>query len=292
MVTGQVPFDADSEYAIMRAHVELAPPPPRSIYPDIPNALERIILKALAKRPAERFQSAEEMAKALREAERVSVPVEVREPQRKGTVLLPPQHAGQRHGSPRLLAIFGGGGMLLVAFIAMMVWGRGGIQPPPPEPPKEGISSPQPSPATPPVVPPPPEPVPPVPPPRISPLEQARTSWQAGKCSEADAALEKARQQPDAAEPYREAIDLLLKDGPCSGSPLLGTNDPVVHLKKVLQSREDRSSLPYLVEVTTEFGVMPAVRLERIRRLEPGNPGLVELDNGDRLQGTIRIRKG
>ena len=134
-VTGQVPFDADSEYAIMRAHVELAPPPPRSICPDIPKALERIILKALAKRPSERFQGAEEMAKALREVERAPVPVELGETQRKGTVLLPPQPQELRRGNPRLLAIFGGVGMILAALIAMIVWGRGGTPTPPP--PKE-----------------------------------------------------------------------------------------------------------------------------------------------------------
>ncbi len=305
MVTGQVPFDADSEYAIMRAHVELAPPPPRSICPDIPKVLEGIILKALAKRPSERFQSAEEMARALREVEREPVPVELGEPQRKGTILLPPQPQELRRGSPRLFAIFGGMGVILFTLIAMMVWERGGIQTPPPpnqtvrvskpsrvEPPKEGVSPSQPVPGGPTTGPSLPEPVTPPPPPPISPLEQARTLWQAGKCSEADAALREAQRQPDEAKPYRVAIDLLLQHGPCSRSTLLGTNDPVVHLKKVLQLTEDLSSLPYLVEVRTEFGIMPPIRLEKIRRLEPGNPGLVELDNGDRLQGTIRIRKG
>jgi serine/threonine protein kinase len=65
MVTGKLPFDADSEYGIMRAHVELQPPPPRQFYPHVPEHLERAVLKCLAKNPADRFQTAVELSEAI-----------------------------------------------------------------------------------------------------------------------------------------------------------------------------------------------------------------------------------
>ncbi len=65
MVTGQVPFPSDSEYEVMRAHIEEPPPPPTGINADIPQALSDIILKALAKKPQDRFPSAEVFRKAI-----------------------------------------------------------------------------------------------------------------------------------------------------------------------------------------------------------------------------------
>ncbi|HLA23832.1 MAG TPA: PASTA domain-containing protein [bacterium] len=61
MVTGQLPFAGDSPIATALAHVNQAPPPPRSIVPDLPPSVEGIILLALAKSPARRYRSAGEM---------------------------------------------------------------------------------------------------------------------------------------------------------------------------------------------------------------------------------------
>ena len=68
MVTGQVPFDADTPFAIILKHINDPLPLPTEIYPDIPEAVERVILKAMSKNPDDRYQSADQMAKALREA--------------------------------------------------------------------------------------------------------------------------------------------------------------------------------------------------------------------------------
>jgi serine/threonine-protein kinase len=65
MVTGRLPFKSDSEFALMSAHLTAAPPPPISFAPDIPATLNDVILKSIAKDPAQRFQSAEEFRDAL-----------------------------------------------------------------------------------------------------------------------------------------------------------------------------------------------------------------------------------
>lgn len=68
MVTGQVPFDAETPLAVMMKHVYDPLPLPRSLRPDIPEVIERIILKALAKLPEDRFQSAVQMVETLERA--------------------------------------------------------------------------------------------------------------------------------------------------------------------------------------------------------------------------------
>lgn len=65
MVTGQRPFQATSDYSIMAAHVKSAPRPPLELQPGLPSSLNDIILIAIAKDPAERFQTAEAFRNAL-----------------------------------------------------------------------------------------------------------------------------------------------------------------------------------------------------------------------------------
>lgn len=70
LVAGRGPFDEvrGREHAMRYAHCERRPPPPSRFAPqEIPPAVEEAILKAIAKRPEHRFQSAGEMAAALRE---------------------------------------------------------------------------------------------------------------------------------------------------------------------------------------------------------------------------------
>jgi serine/threonine protein kinase/DNA-binding CsgD family transcriptional regulator len=65
MATGQLPFNADDITALMLQHVQQAPPPPRLIVPNLPEALERVILKSLEKQVTRRFQNGRAMADAL-----------------------------------------------------------------------------------------------------------------------------------------------------------------------------------------------------------------------------------
>ena len=68
MLTQRTPFDADTPLAILMKHVNDPLPLPRRINPEIPEPFERIVFKSLAKKPEERYQSAAEMAQALRAA--------------------------------------------------------------------------------------------------------------------------------------------------------------------------------------------------------------------------------
>jgi serine/threonine-protein kinase len=65
LVTGRLPFESDSEYALVRAQVEAPPPSPRQLTPGVSPELEQVILRALAKASQERFQHTEEFSLAL-----------------------------------------------------------------------------------------------------------------------------------------------------------------------------------------------------------------------------------
>ena len=68
MLTGHTPYDADTPLAVLMKHVNDPLPLPRKVDPAIPEAFERVVLKALAKDPNDRYQAAEEMAQALQRA--------------------------------------------------------------------------------------------------------------------------------------------------------------------------------------------------------------------------------
>ncbi len=63
--TGRLPFQAENEYQLMRAQVNQAPPAPSELKPDLPSGLSDIILRALAKDPGHRYQTADEFRLAL-----------------------------------------------------------------------------------------------------------------------------------------------------------------------------------------------------------------------------------
>jgi serine/threonine-protein kinase len=65
MLTGRLPFDGESPIAIALKHLREPPPRPRAVQPDVPLRLEGIVLKAMAKRPEDRYRSAREMAADL-----------------------------------------------------------------------------------------------------------------------------------------------------------------------------------------------------------------------------------
>jgi eukaryotic-like serine/threonine-protein kinase len=70
MLTGQLPFKGDSQYSLMTAHLNEVPAAPITLRSDLPAGLSEIIMIAIAKDPANRFQSADAFRAAL-----ASVPV-------------------------------------------------------------------------------------------------------------------------------------------------------------------------------------------------------------------------
>jgi serine/threonine protein kinase len=65
VATGLLPFITKTVDEAVKKHVQTQPPPPRQVRPDLPEALEAIILRCLAKQPDERFATASELAGAL-----------------------------------------------------------------------------------------------------------------------------------------------------------------------------------------------------------------------------------
>src|SRR5215470_8166644 len=81
MLTGKLPFDTDSQYALMTAQLNSDPPPPITLRSDLPPALNQIILMCMAKDPDKRFQSADALRAALK-----TVPVSALPPARTTAV--------------------------------------------------------------------------------------------------------------------------------------------------------------------------------------------------------------
>jgi serine/threonine protein kinase len=64
-VTGRKPFEEKSQFEVMLAHVNSIPLAPSMVNPQVPAELSDIVLKAMAKHPAARFQTAEEFRQSL-----------------------------------------------------------------------------------------------------------------------------------------------------------------------------------------------------------------------------------
>jgi eukaryotic-like serine/threonine-protein kinase len=61
MLTGQVPFTGDTPLEIAMKHLSEVPRPPSELRPEVPHDLDSVVLRALAKDPGERYQSADEV---------------------------------------------------------------------------------------------------------------------------------------------------------------------------------------------------------------------------------------
>jgi serine/threonine protein kinase len=68
MLTGQLPFMADTPFGFMHMHVNETPPSVHNLQTELPSSVDRIIHQALAKDPNDRFASANDMAKAFKTA--------------------------------------------------------------------------------------------------------------------------------------------------------------------------------------------------------------------------------
>lgn len=66
MITGETPFSGDLPMQVAMQHLHIPPPPPRQKRSDLPPAAEQVILRALAKRPVDRYDRAQDLANAFR----------------------------------------------------------------------------------------------------------------------------------------------------------------------------------------------------------------------------------
>ncbi len=135
MVTGRVPFQAETPMAVVIKHITEPLSLPRQVNPNIPEAVERVILKALAKDPDDRFNRASDLAKALRKAVAgVSPPPVVEGPSPVETVVPSPAlstlvdtpappttKVRPRRRFPWVWAIAGGGLLALLAVAAVVL---------------------------------------------------------------------------------------------------------------------------------------------------------------------------
>jgi serine/threonine protein kinase len=85
LVVGRLPFSGDTPFIIVHKHIYEAPTPPRQVLPELPEAIEAVLLKALNKNPDDRYGTPDELAEAFREAVQqssiINLPVERRQPE-------------------------------------------------------------------------------------------------------------------------------------------------------------------------------------------------------------------
>ena len=90
MVVGQVPFNADTPFSIIHDHIYTPLPMPRSINKKVPESVERVLLKALAKERADRYEDVPLLVQAFKSAwESAGVPMQ-------GTALTLPSVTGKQ----------------------------------------------------------------------------------------------------------------------------------------------------------------------------------------------------
>ncbi|MCA9928838.1 MAG: serine/threonine-protein kinase PknK, partial [Anaerolineales bacterium] len=91
LLTGRLPFDADTPFGLIKQHLDVSPPSPSEYNPDIPLAAEMVLNKALAKQPDARYQKAREMAAELQQAAQTSPDVLLQPP--PVTTIAPPKES-------------------------------------------------------------------------------------------------------------------------------------------------------------------------------------------------------
>jgi serine/threonine protein kinase len=68
MVTGRLPYEADTPIAVVMKHISEPIPMPTKINPTIPESVEQVVVKSMSKDPIDRYQTAGDLATALRQA--------------------------------------------------------------------------------------------------------------------------------------------------------------------------------------------------------------------------------
>ncbi|MGA2328683.1 MAG: protein kinase [Bryobacteraceae bacterium] len=98
IVTGTRPFKGDSDYSIMVAHLEQQPVPPIQLDPTLPPGLDEVILTAIQKDPADRFQTAQAFRGALESVKQSLAPPVGEKPAVGAAAAAPPVMAPTQTG--------------------------------------------------------------------------------------------------------------------------------------------------------------------------------------------------
>jgi serine/threonine-protein kinase len=102
LLTGALPFEGQTAMAVAAAIQTIEPPPPSARRPGLPAGLERVVMKALAKNAAERFQTVADFARELAPfATEGAATTPLVEPPRPSRALEPLRRGGTHEDSPR-----------------------------------------------------------------------------------------------------------------------------------------------------------------------------------------------
>ena len=101
LLTGQVPFSGDTPVEIAMKHLSSVPEPPSAKRAEVPRDLDLVVMRALAKDPAERYHSAEEMDADLRRINRGVAISPATEEAATAIISRPPPTAATEVGPPR-----------------------------------------------------------------------------------------------------------------------------------------------------------------------------------------------
>jgi serine/threonine-protein kinase len=123
LTTGKRPFDGDSQFAIMSAHLEKQPVPPINLDASLPPALNDIILLSVAKEPAQRFQTADAFRKALQSAGAIGAAVATVPTASMRPAAAPSGSAPATPSNRRGLYIAAGAVAMAIASIAVIQFG-------------------------------------------------------------------------------------------------------------------------------------------------------------------------
>jgi serine/threonine protein kinase len=128
MLSGTPPFDADNPWAVLRMQIESPPPPLRQVRSDVPAWFEAIIMRAIAKDPANRFQTPANMLAALEEQTATpGVFPGVVQPRKAGDTTVVGASAPEKRSYKGLILVLAGIAMIAaLGLAAYVVFGMGG----------------------------------------------------------------------------------------------------------------------------------------------------------------------
>jgi len=105
LLTGRVPFDQVNDYELMREQIEKVPPSPRDFAAELPENVERVLLRALEKEPGQRFASTLEFRRALEEASGLWVAPLLSTPEHRRVAPADDAHPAARTSAPETRVI-------------------------------------------------------------------------------------------------------------------------------------------------------------------------------------------